>query len=55
MTRVFSAVVLSVLVTVLCAVSGPLLIVGYAIGGAWRGVREIAVAWWAFARLPWLV
>ena len=55
MTRVFSAVVLSVLVTVLCAVAGPLLIVGYAISGAWRGVKEIAVAWWAFARLPWLV
>ena len=51
----FSAVVLSVLVTVLCAVSGPLLIMGYAVGGAWRGVKETAVAWYCFAKLPWLV
>ena len=51
--RIFSAIVLSVLVTLLCAISGPFLIVGYALGGVWRGVREVAVAWWAFARLPW--
>lgn len=54
-TRVFSALVLSVLVTVLCAVSGPFLCLGYMAGGLWRGVREVADAWWAFVRLPWIV
>ncbi len=52
--RVFAACVLTLLVTVLCAVSGPFLCAGYAIGGLWRGAKEIAVAWWAFARLPWV-
>ena len=51
--RVFAALVLSVLVTVLCAVTVVPYVACYAVGGAWRGLREVATAWWAFARLPW--
>lgn len=53
--RLFSALTLTVLVTVLCVVTGPVLMACYALGGLWRGAKEIAVAWWAFARLPWVV
>ena len=53
--RVFSACVLSVLVTALVAVTCVPYVVCYAAWGAWRGAKEMAVAWWAFARLPWAV
>lgn len=55
MKRVFIALMLSLLVTVLCAFAGPLLVLTYMAEGAWRGVRETWDAWWAFARLPWVV
>ena len=53
--RLFSALTLTVLVTVLCVVTGPVLMACYALGGLWRGAKEIAVAWWSFASMPWRV
>ena len=55
MTRLFSAIVLSVLVTVLCLLGGPVLIFAYALGGVWNASKEVAIAWWAFFSLPWRV
>ena len=55
MRDVFSALVLSVLVTFLCLVVGPVLIVVMAAQGAVSGVRDVWVAWWAFVRLPWAI
>lgn len=55
MKRVFIACCLSALAILLCLVGGPFLVAIYVVEGAVKGVRETAVAVWAFARLPWAV
>lgn len=52
--HVVAGLALSALVTCLIACAGPILCLVYAVEGVVKGVKECAVAWWAFARLPWM-
>lgn len=53
MKRAFIATCCSLLAIALCLVGWPLLVAVYVAEAAWKATKEVAVALWAFARLPW--